>query len=240
MEQLRQVVYETAPVPFKSEVLSPVLQEREIPQLSWRAPHQGNRSDCLVLHSPSFFRTFGCVLPSSAHGWGNRKPEYQEGAHSRLFSLGSPNSPPRAFPSTFSPLLSFLFGAMASSEKSPDNSGGEVTSEAPEERDRRSREEPASGRPSEPGKGGQTDKKEQEEDELLQALTEIESMCPNCQKNGKTLLLLHKVPHFKEIILMSFSCPHCNYSNREVRTRRSLHLSLLRSDYNTAALADAL
>ncbi|PHJ23963.1 zpr1 zinc finger domain-containing protein [Cystoisospora suis] len=105
---------------------------------------------------------------------------------------------------------------MASSEKSSDSSSRDATANASQE-----------------GAGSQTDtsrgadepggqNKKEEEDELLQALTEIESMCPNCQKNGKTLLLLHKVPHFKEIILMSFSCPHCNYSNREVQSAASL------------------
>ncbi|PFH37589.1 ZPR1 zinc finger domain-containing protein [Besnoitia besnoiti] len=65
-------------------------------------------------------------------------------------------------------------------------------------------------------------KREEEEDELLRNLTEVESMCPSCEENGKTLLLLHKIPHFKEIILVSFSCPHCNYSNREVQSAAAL------------------
>ena len=38
---------------------------------------------------------------------------------------------------------------------------------------------------------------------------EIESMCINCEQNGTTRLLLTKIPFFREVILMSFSCPHC-------------------------------
>lgn len=55
-----------------------------------------------------------------------------------------------------------------------------------------------------------------EADPLLDSVTRITSMCPNCEDNGETILFLHKVPHFKDLLISSFSCPHCNYSNREV------------------------
>lgn len=48
--------------------------------------------------------------------------------------------------------------------------------------------------------------------------TEIESMCMNCHENGVTRLLLTKIPFFKEIIISSFSCPHCNWSNTEIQS----------------------
>ncbi|XP_046873982.1 zinc finger protein ZPR1 [Hypomesus transpacificus] len=48
--------------------------------------------------------------------------------------------------------------------------------------------------------------------------TEIESLCMNCYKNGTTRLLLTKIPFFKEIIISSFSCPNCNWSNTEIQS----------------------
>ena len=48
--------------------------------------------------------------------------------------------------------------------------------------------------------------------------TEIESLCVNCQENGVTKLLLTRIPHYKEIILMSFNCQHCGYSNNEIQS----------------------
>lgn len=46
---------------------------------------------------------------------------------------------------------------------------------------------------------------------------EIESMCMNCHKNGITRLLLTRIPFFREIILMSFECPHCFFKNSEIQ-----------------------
>lgn len=48
--------------------------------------------------------------------------------------------------------------------------------------------------------------------------TEIESMCMNCFQNGTTRLLLTKVPFFKEIIVSSFSCDQCSWSNTEIQS----------------------
>ncbi|XP_044037887.1 zinc finger protein ZPR1 [Siniperca chuatsi] len=48
--------------------------------------------------------------------------------------------------------------------------------------------------------------------------TEIESLCMNCYKNGMTRLLLTKIPFFKEIIVSSFSCAHCSWSNTEIQS----------------------
>jgi hypothetical protein len=42
-------------------------------------------------------------------------------------------------------------------------------------------------------------------------VTEIESLCMNCHDKGITRLLTTKIPFFKDIIVMSFSCPHCGY-----------------------------
>ncbi|KAJ6239741.1 ubiquitin carboxyl-terminal hydrolase [Anaeramoeba flamelloides] len=45
----------------------------------------------------------------------------------------------------------------------------------------------------------------------------IESLCVNCEKNGETRLLLTKIPHFREIIIASFDCPHCDFKNNEIQ-----------------------
>ncbi|OAA65447.1 zinc finger protein zpr1 [Niveomyces insectorum RCEF 264] len=46
---------------------------------------------------------------------------------------------------------------------------------------------------------------------------EIESLCMNCHQNGTTRLLLTRIPYFREIILMSFSCDHCGFQNNEIQ-----------------------
>ncbi|XP_056096179.1 zinc finger protein ZPR1 [Rhinichthys klamathensis goyatoka] len=48
--------------------------------------------------------------------------------------------------------------------------------------------------------------------------TVIESLCMNCYKNGSTRLLFTKIPFFKEIIISSFTCPHCNWTNTEIQS----------------------
>ncbi|XP_066507299.1 zinc finger protein ZPR1 [Hoplias malabaricus] len=48
--------------------------------------------------------------------------------------------------------------------------------------------------------------------------TEIESLCMNCYQNGITRLLLTKIPFFREIIISSFSCPHCHWNNTEIQS----------------------
>ncbi|RKP38416.1 ZPR1 zinc-finger domain-containing protein [Dimargaris cristalligena] len=52
--------------------------------------------------------------------------------------------------------------------------------------------------------------------------TEIESYCMGCGENGVTRLLLTKVPHFRELILMAFECPHCGMKNNEIRNGSAL------------------
>ncbi|XP_060764687.1 zinc finger protein ZPR1 [Neoarius graeffei] len=48
--------------------------------------------------------------------------------------------------------------------------------------------------------------------------TEIESLCMNCYENGKTRLLLTKIPFFREIIISSFTCSHCHWTNTEIQS----------------------
>lgn len=53
-------------------------------------------------------------------------------------------------------------------------------------------------------------------------VTEVESLCMNCQENGLTKFLLTKIPFFKEVIISNFECPHCHYSNKEIQPGQSL------------------
>ncbi|XP_054715917.1 zinc finger protein ZPR1-like [Uloborus diversus] len=48
-------------------------------------------------------------------------------------------------------------------------------------------------------------------------ITEIESLCLRCQNNGMTRLLLTKIPFYKEVVIMSFTCDHCHWENNELK-----------------------
>jgi zinc finger protein len=48
-------------------------------------------------------------------------------------------------------------------------------------------------------------------------LSEIESFCVNCEKNGVTRLLFCKIPFFGDVIVSSFQCPHCHLKNSEIQ-----------------------
>lgn len=48
--------------------------------------------------------------------------------------------------------------------------------------------------------------------------TEVESLCTECGENGITRLLLTRIPHYKEVILMSFNCDSCGNQNNEIQT----------------------
>ncbi|KAI9847109.1 MAG: nucleolar zinc-finger protein [Sclerophora amabilis] len=69
------------------------------------------------------------------------------------------------------------------------------------------REESATNNSAEPAVG---------EDERV--VEEIESLCMNCHENGSTRLLLTRIPFFREIIVMSFSCPHCHFKDTEIQS----------------------
>ncbi|XP_017885590.1 zinc finger protein ZPR1-like [Ceratina calcarata] len=83
--------------------------------------------------------------------------------------------------------------------------------------------------------------------------TEIESLCLNCGKNGITRLLLTKIPHYKDVVVMSFDCEHCGHQNNEiqnsgkiaekgvriilqVKTSRDLNRQVVKSDYTSVKI----
>lgn len=84
---------------------------------------------------------------------------------------------------------------------------------------------------------------------------EIESMCMSCEETGITRLLLTKIPFFREIIVMSFSCPHCGFKNAEIQSagqmqekgikytlriedKVDLNRQVIKSDYCTCKFAE--
>ncbi|KAH8696338.1 zinc finger protein ZPR1 [Talaromyces proteolyticus] len=56
------------------------------------------------------------------------------------------------------------------------------------------------------------------ENEDDNGVVEVESLCMNCHENGTTRLLLLRVPHFSDIILESFECPHCYFKDNSVKS----------------------
>ncbi|GFR89691.1 zinc finger protein ZPR1 [Elysia marginata] len=48
-------------------------------------------------------------------------------------------------------------------------------------------------------------------------ITEIESLCLNCEAQGITRLFLTRIPFFREVIVSSFSCDECGYKNAELQ-----------------------
>ncbi|MQM09398.1 hypothetical protein Taro_042263 [Colocasia esculenta] len=55
------------------------------------------------------------------------------------------------------------------------------------------------------------------EGEASAFLYATESLCMRCGENGTTRFLATRIPHFREIVLMAFECPHCNERNNEVQ-----------------------
>ncbi|EMD39034.1 hypothetical protein CERSUDRAFT_151889 [Gelatoporia subvermispora B] len=47
---------------------------------------------------------------------------------------------------------------------------------------------------------------------------EIESLCMRCREQGVTRLMLTSIPYFREVIVMSFRCEHCGFSNNEIQS----------------------
>ncbi|EPE25704.1 hypothetical protein GLAREA_01616 [Glarea lozoyensis ATCC 20868] len=55
-------------------------------------------------------------------------------------------------------------------------------------------------------------------EEEQKVVDEIESLCMNCRENGITRMLLTRIPFFREIIIMSFYCPHCSFKNSQIQS----------------------
>jgi zinc finger protein len=53
-------------------------------------------------------------------------------------------------------------------------------------------------------------------------ITELESLCINCEEQGTTRLFLTKIPFFREVIVSSFMCDHCGNRNAELQPGRMI------------------
>lgn len=53
-------------------------------------------------------------------------------------------------------------------------------------------------------------------------VTELPSLCVNCKQQGITRLLLCQVPFFRDIIVSSFNCDACGFSNNSVQEAGTL------------------
>ncbi|SMN17700.1 similar to Saccharomyces cerevisiae YGR211W ZPR1 Essential protein with two zinc fingers [Maudiozyma saulgeensis] len=60
------------------------------------------------------------------------------------------------------------------------------------------------------------------EDAMGHPVQEIESLCMNCHENGTTRMLLTSIPYFREVVIMSFECPHCGFKNSEIQPASSI------------------
>merc|ERR1711912_68067 len=54
------------------------------------------------------------------------------------------------------------------------------------------------------------------------ATQEIESVCMKCYENGTTKILLTKIPFLREVVISSFSCPHCGHRDNEIMNASSI------------------
>ncbi|TGO34219.1 hypothetical protein BHYA_0207g00170 [Botrytis hyacinthi] len=77
-----------------------------------------------------------------------------------------------------------------------------------------------------------------ESDEEQRVVDEIESLCMNCHENGITRLLLTRIPYFREIILMSFFCPHCSFKNSEIQSAGEIQQKGSRFELRLTTLED--
>jgi len=67
---------------------------------------------------------------------------------------------------------------------------------------------------------------------------EIESLCMNCHADGNTRLLLTQIPFFREIVIMSFFCPHCGYKNSEIQSAGEIQQRGIKFTFRVEDAAD--
>lgn len=60
------------------------------------------------------------------------------------------------------------------------------------------------------------------DDNIDDQISQIESLCMNCGQNGTTRLLMTEIPFFRQVVIMSFECPHCHYTNNELQPAQQI------------------
>ncbi|KAH8386819.1 hypothetical protein KR093_002795 [Drosophila rubida] len=69
-------------------------------------------------------------------------------------------------------------------------------------------------------------------------VVEIESACMSCFETGITRLLPTKIPFFREVVLMSFKCEHCGYTNNEMQSASEIQKSGVRIELDVKTASD--
>lgn len=60
-------------------------------------------------------------------------------------------------------------------------------------------------------------------DHVEEKITEIEnSYCVNCGEDGTTRMLLTEIPFFRQVVIVSFHCPHCHFENKELQPAQQI------------------
>ncbi|KAI1839936.1 hypothetical protein JX266_013854 [Neoarthrinium moseri] len=78
----------------------------------------------------------------------------------------------------------------------------------------------------------------QEGDDEAKVVEEIESLCMNCHENGTTRMMLTMIPYFREVIVMSFSCDKCHFSNSEIQSAGVIQPKGTRYELRLTDMAD--
>lgn len=67
---------------------------------------------------------------------------------------------------------------------------------------------------------------------------EISSLCMRCHEQGTTRLLLTRIPFFREIVIMSFSCPSCHFQNSEIQSAGEIQQRGVRYNFKPDCVQD--
>ncbi|KJZ80474.1 hypothetical protein HIM_00324 [Hirsutella minnesotensis 3608] len=76
------------------------------------------------------------------------------------------------------------------------------------------------------------------DDDEHKPVEEVESLCMNCGENGITRLLLTAIPYFREVVIMSFACEHCNTQNNEIQAAGTVQPKGTHYELRLTCLAD--
>lgn len=76
------------------------------------------------------------------------------------------------------------------------------------------------------------------EDAQGRPVQEVESLCMNCHEQGTTKLLMTYIPNFREVVLMSFACPHCGFRNSEIQSAAEIQVQGQHIEFVAESKAD--
>eukprot|EP01041_Mallomonas_annulata_P012141 gene12141-25479_t len=62
--------------------------------------------------------------------------------------------------------------------------------------------------------------------EVKKEVLSIMEVCPNCTAPAESLMAVTSIPHFKEVIIMAFTCSSCGFRNSEVKAGGAVTLRI--------------